>query len=121
MLLAAGDPDLATRLTGDLEPIYPPHDHALATVRALLLERHGSHAETAELYADAALRWERFEVPWERAQALLGQGRCLLAAGRPAEASDPLRGAREVFTELGAKPALAETDALLERATALSS
>jgi hypothetical protein len=32
-----------------------------------------------------------------------------------------LRRARDVFTELGAKPAIAETDALLERATALSS
>jgi hypothetical protein len=60
-------------------------------------------------------------MPWGRAQALLGQGRCLVAIGRPAEASVPLQQARDVFTELGAKPAVAETDALLERATALSS
>jgi tetratricopeptide (TPR) repeat protein len=119
--LAAGNPDLAARLAESVEPIYPLHEHALATARALLLEHHGSYAEAAELFADAAGRWERFEMPWEQAQALLGQGRCLLALGRPAEASEPLRRARDVFTELGAKPAVAETDALLERATALSS
>jgi tetratricopeptide (TPR) repeat protein len=119
--LAAGDPDLATRLAEGVEPIYPLHQHALATARALLLEHHGSHAEAAELFADAAQRWERFEMPWERAQALLGQARCLLALGRTTEASEPLRQAREIFARLGAKPALAETDALLERATALSS
>jgi class 3 adenylate cyclase/tetratricopeptide (TPR) repeat protein len=119
--LAAGDPDLATRLTEGVEPIYPLHEHALATVGALIREDHGSYAEAAELFADAAERWERFEMPWERAQALLGHGRYLLATGRPAEASEPLREARKVFTELGAKPAVADTDTLLERATALSS
>ncbi len=118
--LAAGDPDLAARLA-EGEPMYPLHQHALATVRAFLREHHGSHAEAAELFADAAERWERFEMPWERAQALLGQGRCLLATGRPAEASEPLLGAREIFAGLSAKPALAETDALLEQATALTS
>jgi hypothetical protein len=119
--LAAGDPDLAARLIEGVEPIYPLHEHALATVRALLLEHHGSPADAAELFADAALRWERFEMPWEQAQALLGQGRCLLATGRHVQASEPLRRARKVFTELGAKPAVSDTDALLERATALSS
>jgi tetratricopeptide (TPR) repeat protein len=119
--LGAGDPDLAARLTEGVEPIFPLHEHALATARALLREHHGSHAEAAELFADAAERWERFEVPWEHGQALLGQGRCLLALGRATEASEPLRRAREVFTELGAKPAVAETDALLERAIAQTS
>jgi len=118
---AAGDFDLATRLAADLEPIYPLHEHALATVRALLREDHGSHAEALELFADAAERWERFEMPWERAQALLGQGRCLLATGRSGEASEVLRRAREVLTELDAKVAVADTDALLELATARTS
>jgi hypothetical protein len=45
----------------------------------------------------------------------------LLALGRSAQAYVPLRQAREVFARLGAKPALAETDALLGRVTALSS
>jgi len=119
--LAAGDPELAVRLTEGLEPIYPLYEHALATARALLLEHLGSHAEAAELFADAAERWERFEMPWERAQAFLGQGRCLLTLGRAAEATEAIRDAREIFASLAAKRAIAETDRLLERAIALSS
>ncbi|HCO02253.1 MAG TPA: hypothetical protein DIT48_02580 [Actinobacteria bacterium] len=119
--LAAGDPDLATRLAEGVEPVYPLHEHALATARGLIREHHGSHAEAAELFADAAERWERFEMPWERAQALLGQSRSLIALRRAHEATGPLRDAREIFVSFGAKPALAETDALLEQATALTS
>ena len=116
--LAAGDPDLAARLAEGVKPTYRLHEHALATARALLREQHGSHAAAAELFADAAQGWESFEMPWEKAQGLLGQGRCLLALGRPT-ASDPLQQAREIFAGLGAKPAVADTDALLERAAAL--
>jgi hypothetical protein len=60
-------------------------------------------------------------MPWERAQALLGQGRCLLNLGQGLEATGPLRQAREIFASLEAKLALAKTDALLEQATALTS
>src|SRR6266508_4461607 len=42
---------------------------------------------------------------------------CLLALGRPEEATARLRGAREVFADLGAGPLAAEADALLQRAT----
>jgi hypothetical protein len=41
--------------------------------------------------------------------------------GRSAQAYGPLHQAREVFASLGAKPALAETDVLLGRVTALTS
>lgn len=104
-----------------MEPIYPLHEMALATARALMAEHRGSHAESAELFTDAAERWEKFEMPWMRAQSLLGQGRCLLALGRGAEAAPPLQTAREIFESLGAKPALAETDALLAKALAATS
>jgi hypothetical protein len=46
------------------------------------------------------------------AYALLGRGRCLVALRRP-EAEETLRRARELFTALGYRPALAETEALL--------
>jgi AAA ATPase domain len=59
-------------------------------------------------------------LPWERAHALLGHGRCLLALGRPAEARETLHAAREIFASLGAIPALTETDKCLARATALT-
>ena len=54
-----------------------------------------------------------FGVPYEEGHALLGQGRCLVALGRAPEAAAPLAAAREIFARLGAKPALAETDAWL--------
>ena len=72
------------------------------------------------LYAEAAERWREFGNVPERAYALLGQGRCLAALGQP-EAQEPLREARELFASMGYKPALAETDALLERTTAAAS
>ncbi len=61
--------------------------------------------------------WKRFEVPWEQAQALLGQGRCLLALGQLDEAREPLRTAREIFTSLGARPARTDANRLLAQAT----
>jgi class 3 adenylate cyclase/tetratricopeptide (TPR) repeat protein len=114
--LKAGDPDVAARLAENVEPMYPLYEHALATARALLAEHRGEHAIAAGLFADAAERWEGFEVPWERAQALLGQARSFIALARGTEASRPLEQAGEIFAALGAKPALAETDALLQRA-----
>ena len=57
----------------------------------------------------------------EQAFALLGRGRSLIALRRPNEATPSLQQAREIFERLGAVPALKETDALLQQATALSS
>ncbi|MBV9093834.1 MAG: hypothetical protein JO132_08170, partial [Streptosporangiaceae bacterium] len=112
--LAAGAPGLAAELADAVQPRHPLQQHALITVRGLLAEQRGDHAEAAALFADAAGRWVQFEVPWERAQALLGQGRCLLALRKPAEAREPLRTARDIFTSLGAKAAQTETGLLIE-------
>ncbi|MBV9207277.1 MAG: AAA family ATPase [Actinobacteria bacterium] len=118
--LAAGAPGLAAELAGAVQPRYPLQQHAAVTARALLAEQHGQHAEAAALFADAAGRWQRFAVPWERAQALLGQGRCLLALRAPAEARQPLTEARDIFTSLAATPALADAAQLLAQATELT-
>jgi hypothetical protein len=115
--LAAGDPALAKRLAEGLEPRYPLDEHALCAARAQLAEAVGDHAGTATLYAEAAARWQEFGNVPERAYALLGQGRCLRALGRT-EAEQPLREARELFQSMGYKPALAESDALLEQVAA---
>jgi flagellin-specific chaperone FliS len=56
----------------------------------------------------------------EHAFAVLGRGRCLLQFSRPAEATASLERARQIFAELRAAPALAETEALLDQATAVS-
>ncbi len=114
--LGGGDPELVERMLSDLEPGVPLLDHVRATGLALLAEHGGDHEAAAAGFADAAVRWHDFGVPYEEGHALLGQGRCLVALGRAPEAAAPLAAAREIFARLGAKPALAETDALLAQA-----
>ena len=118
--LAIGAPELAGRLVTDLEPRYPNAEHALVAANAALAEARGETEQAAAAYAEAASRWERFGVLPERGYALLGQGRCLLELSRPIEYADVLRQAREVFGGCGMAPALAGTDDLLARATALT-
>jgi class 3 adenylate cyclase len=115
--LAAGDHDLAKRLAGGLEARYPLDEHALCAARAQLAEHARDHSEAATLYAEAAARWQEFGNVPEHAHALLGQGRCLLALGDPT-AEQPLRMAAELFNSMSYRPALAETEALLEQTTA---
>jgi class 3 adenylate cyclase/tetratricopeptide (TPR) repeat protein len=116
--LAAGAPQLAAELAAAVQPRHPLQQHAAITAQALLAEHHGHHAEAAALFADAASRWKQFEVPWEQAQAVMGQGRCLLTLRQPADALIPLRMARDIFTTLGARPALTDVDRLLTQALA---
>ncbi len=118
--LAAGDPDLAQRLADGIDPRYPLNQHALCAARAQLAEHAGHHADAAALYAEAAERWQQFGNVPERAHALLGQGRCLLALDDPA-AQEPLSQARELFKSMGYRPALADTETLLERTKAAAS
>ena len=75
--LAIGEPELAERLVGGLEPRTPYAEHALVAANAALTEARGDLPAAADAYADAADRWERFGVVPEQAFALLGQGRCL--------------------------------------------
>jgi hypothetical protein len=110
---------LAKRLTVRFEPIaaVPIDRHALASARAQLAEAGGDRAAAAELYRDAVERWRELGNVPELAYALLGQGRCLAALGQPG-AEEPLREAKELFTSMGYKPALAETEALLAETAA---
>jgi hypothetical protein len=115
------DPELAARPDeGDLQT-YPRLRYALMSARGLLKEQKGELATAAILFADAAAGWERFQTPWEHAQALLGQGRCLIALRRVDEAASALRRGREIFAQLGAKPALADAEELLGAAERLRS
>jgi len=122
--VVAGERDLestAERGTEDAETPTPNAEHALVATNAMLAEARGDTQSAADAYAEAADRWERFGVVPERAFALLGHSRCLLELGRPSEAAPVLREAREIFERLAAAPSLAETDALLQQATRLSS
>ncbi len=118
--IACGRITLAQWLAEPVGPLFPLREHALCGARAALAEARAEHAEAAVLYVEAAERWQSFgEVP-ERGHALLGQGRCLLALGRP-DAAAALREAREVFAGLGARRLVGETDAVLQPSLALSS
>jgi class 3 adenylate cyclase len=118
LCLALGESGLAQTLVEGVPTLLPVQSHALASAQALLAEMRGGHEVAAAGFADAATRWHDFAVPYEEGQALLGQGRCLVALGRAPEAAAHLAAAREIFARLGAKPALAETEAWLARASA---
>ena len=115
--LECGDVALAESICSKLVPKLPLHGHALASIKAATAATHGEHEAAVTGFADAATGWHDFGVPYEEAQALLGQGRCLVALERPPEAAAPLAAAREIFARLGAKPALAETEAVLAAAS----
>jgi class 3 adenylate cyclase len=110
--LAVEDRELGTRLLDGVQPVTPLFEHALSACRAQLAESAGDRTQAADLYADTAERWSEFGNVPERAYALLGQGRCLAALGKP-DAAAPLREARELFASMGYRPALAETQWLL--------
>ena len=100
-------------------PLGLPTQQCVRTYgEALLSEARGDHQAAASDFADAAARWQDFGMPYEEAQALLGQGRCMLALGRAPESTTPLGAAREIFDRLGAKPALEEVEGHLQQAAA---
>jgi hypothetical protein len=114
--LLIDDVSLAERLGARQTPPAPLYEHARTAVAAMLTEARGEHGGAAAAFADAAARWRGFGIPYEEAQALLGQGRCLVALGSAPEAAAPLAAAREIFARLGARPALVETDGLMQQA-----
>ncbi|HEX5642760.1 MAG TPA: hypothetical protein VFZ86_10560, partial [Thermoleophilia bacterium] len=106
------------RRTAALVPVQRlPLDHAAAMTVAALADELGGDVRTAAAnHAEAAVAWHDLSVPYEEAQALLGQGRCLMTLDRPDEALEQFNAARPIFERLGAEPALAETDEQLGRA-----
>jgi hypothetical protein len=118
--LSSAGPELAAEITDGFEPHTPLQERALVAARAVLAEAAGDSVDSARLYAEAAALWRDFGSVPERAYALLGLGRSRLALGRAA-ADVPLAEARELFTSMGYRPALAETEALLEQTTAAAS
>jgi hypothetical protein len=119
--LTLGEVDLAHRLVAGVEPLIPYAEHALVAAGAALAEANGDLPAAVQMYADAARRWHQFGVVAEEAFALLGQGRCLVRLGRLSDTVPVLRPAHAIFKQLGAAPALAETDVLLGEAAAVNS
>ena len=112
-----GEADIVARLADNVPDTLPIQRHALCAARGTLAEGTGSLAEAVDLYAQAAGRWHEFGNVSERAYALLGRGRCLLRLGE-AGAEVQLGEAKELFSTMGYRPALAETEALLEQTVA---
>ncbi|MGZ8601432.1 MAG: adenylate/guanylate cyclase domain-containing protein [Actinomycetota bacterium] len=118
--LGAVGVEFAQRLvTGIPESPMPLRRVSLEMVDAQLGEARGELDRAEVLYAMAEEGWRTFSMP-ERAQSLLGRGRCLLAMDDPGSAA-VLREAREVFSSLGAGLYIPEVDSFLERAVARSS
>ena len=113
--LRADDVRLARSLASHSRPFVPLDRLASAAVEALLAEKKNELETAAQGFSEAVARWRGFGLPYEEAQALLGQGRCLVGLGRAPEAQAPLAAARETLARLGAKPALAETDELMQQ------
>ena len=118
MAAALGDLSLARRLAAKTVASRALDRHTLVLLLALEAEHESRLKQAAQHYAEAASRWRAFGAPYEEAQALLGQGRCLVALGRGDDASMPLRRGARVFKRLGAAPALSQTLRLLGPRTA---
>ena len=89
----------------------------MAAVNAALAESRGDASGRCG-YTAAAERCAGFGMVVEHAFARLGEGRCRVRLSRPAEAAGTLEQARAMFSSMGAAPAIAETEALLDQATA---
>ncbi len=112
--LGCGDIALAERFVEGVGPDFAYHEHALCAAGAMLAEARGDLETAAHRYAEAAERWETFGVVPEHAWALLGLGRCLTALGRSHQAGAVLPPARDLFAGMGAAPAVAQIESLLD-------
>ena len=76
----------------------PLHRRVVATVSGLLAEARGEHEAASAGFAAAATGWHEFGMVYEEGQALLGQGRCLVALGerrrRQCRSLQPARSSR---------------------------
>ncbi|MFL6221462.1 MAG: ATP-binding protein, partial [Actinomycetes bacterium] len=116
--VAAGPaPALARDLLEGTERSATRYRLAATTAQGVLAEATGDPQAAAALYAEAADGWHAYHQVLEHALALLGQGRCLAAMGRP-DAADVLRVAHRRLKDLGARPSAAEADAVLNQAPA---
>jgi hypothetical protein len=110
--------DVAEAFLGNTHFVGPVH--ASTAARAVFEEATGETEVALGLHEAAAAGWEEQGSVPARARSLFGGARCLLALGRPHEATARLREARELFTRLGAQPAVSAVDDSLSRATSVS-
>jgi hypothetical protein len=100
---ARGNSNYPTVLAGIVRTALRAGDTELAQRLSEGVEVAGDHAEAVALYASAAEQWEELGAVPEQADALLGQGRSLLALDEPG-AERPLAQAAELFRAMGYRP-----------------
>jgi tetratricopeptide (TPR) repeat protein len=110
--VAVGQRATAEALAAQADDGVARNRYGLLAARAALAEADGALEEAVLRYDEAAARWADYGHQLERAQALLGAGRCLLALGRP-DGRVQLQSARTLLTTFNAGPLLAEVDAAL--------
>ncbi len=110
--VAVGQRATAAALAAQADDGVARNRYGLLSARAALAEADGALEEAALRYDEAAARWAGYGHQLERARALLGAGRCLLALGRP-EGRRRLEDAQPVLAALNAVPLLDEIDAAL--------
>jgi tetratricopeptide (TPR) repeat protein len=108
--LAIGQRGTAEALAAQANDGVARNRHGLLSARAALAEADGALDEAALRYDEAAARWTAYGHQLERARALLGAGRSLLALGRP-EGRRRFEDAQPILAALHAEPLLAEVNA----------
>jgi class 3 adenylate cyclase/tetratricopeptide (TPR) repeat protein len=111
---AGGAFDLADRFLAEAAEVEARDRYSVLTGGAVLAEARGQLESAAGLYAEAAMRWAEYGHVLEHGLALLGEGRCLVALNRGQDAASPLTDARAILARLGARPLVAEVDAVLK-------
>jgi class 3 adenylate cyclase/tetratricopeptide (TPR) repeat protein len=110
-----GEPDLAQRLAAPWKDgIWRVYNDAL------IAEARGDLETAADLYPQLLDDMRAWGNVFYLAKMLVGNGRVLARLGRTSEAADALNEVRPILVKLEAAPLLTETDALLQRLTALS-
>ena len=92
---------------------FPYLDTLADAARAVLAHADGDHERAVELASSVVEPLAEALAFPERGHALLLLGQAKIALGDPS-GLDAVRSARDVFAELGMRPALAEAEALLE-------
>ncbi len=109
---AADGLDLARQLADGLTVDLGRVGSARTAAAAVLAEAEKRVPEALALYERAAKRWQDFGCAPGRAEALLGQGRCLISLEKRG-AEEPLVEAHDLFASMGHRAGLAEAENLL--------
>lgn len=118
--LAAGDIEAARAAARDLEALSAeslrPMLRALAaTASARVALAEGRQGVALDRADEACSTWASVGAPYEAARCRVLRGRMLQADGQNGPAAAELDTAHRVFSDLGARPAVAEIDQLLGR------